>query len=564
MGRQPRHNGEAELTAREEQVRARLALGLTDAEIAQQLDVSTAAVSRHVSEIISKLSVRNRHEAASWPERPPWWAGAFAPVAFVWRKGTAVLPAKANSLALVASGGALAAALGGLGLIAVLLANLGGGADATDTSGDALAAQVEPGEQPPGLAAGPELPPALDASDPAAPPEPEETPTPPPPTATNEVSTETPEPPPTLSPPPTADDVRAPPPTPTPTPWGAGCMALDCDPIEDGVQSDCEYYVGEAFDLQVHVTYPPADGYHAFQTKVGWASPIFDYLPAPDSSEALWRECDVIARYAQAPPDPYVLFGCVPFPLLAFGNTETGPVQQLRIRCRDLGEASIELQPLLDGLYRATFFLDRAGNPIEPALAGASVTCAPCPEAGCPKPPPTPIPTPTPPPMPTPTPSGSGGMALDCDASVAGVQAVCDYPAGATFDVQLHIMYAPLGGYFGFESNAVWDGAALTYLPTDPRDEVLSPDEQECRIAARDYRQGQGDSSLRFACVPFPAPASGFTTTGALLQFQFRCEADGTSRLTLSSAEPGPTQFLDQEDNPVIPELMGATVTCGG
>ena len=62
------------LTPREEEVLELLRLGLADAEIAGRLDVSTSAIRRHVSQIIGKLGVRNRYEAAAWPERPPWWA----------------------------------------------------------------------------------------------------------------------------------------------------------------------------------------------------------------------------------------------------------------------------------------------------------------------------------------------------------------------------------------------------------------------------------------------------------------------------------------------------------
>ena len=63
-----------QLTAREQEVLELLRLGLTDAEIAQRLGISAGGASYHVSEIIGKLGVRNRYEAAAWPERPPWWA----------------------------------------------------------------------------------------------------------------------------------------------------------------------------------------------------------------------------------------------------------------------------------------------------------------------------------------------------------------------------------------------------------------------------------------------------------------------------------------------------------
>ncbi len=211
MGRQPRYDAQEALTQREHDVLELLRIGLTDAEIAERLGITKSVVSKHVSEIIGKLGVRNRYEAASWPERPPWWAGALAPVAFVWRKGGAALPAKASSLALVASGGALAAALGGLGLFAVLVVRAGAGANETE-----LAQATWPR-----LSAGPwvfasGLPDATPLVPPLSSPNtPEPSPTAPAsptPAEDDEPATVTPEPPP-LSPPPTAYDV----PTPVPT-----------------------------------------------------------------------------------------------------------------------------------------------------------------------------------------------------------------------------------------------------------------------------------------------------------------------------------------------------------
>jgi DNA-binding CsgD family transcriptional regulator len=113
------------LTPREQEVLELLRLGLTDAEIAGRLDVSTSAIRRHVSQIIGKLGVRNRYEAAAWPERPPWWATALAPMALFWRKAGAALPVQPSSAAMALSGGLFAAALGGLGLMALLLGGEG-------------------------------------------------------------------------------------------------------------------------------------------------------------------------------------------------------------------------------------------------------------------------------------------------------------------------------------------------------------------------------------------------------------------------------------------------------
>ena len=55
-----------DLTARELQVLALIALGLTDKEIAVDLGIGRPTASNHVGRILLKLGVRNRSAAAVW------------------------------------------------------------------------------------------------------------------------------------------------------------------------------------------------------------------------------------------------------------------------------------------------------------------------------------------------------------------------------------------------------------------------------------------------------------------------------------------------------------------
>jgi DNA-binding NarL/FixJ family response regulator len=59
----------AGLTGRQVEVLGLLAEGLTDAEIAARLSLSTKTVSHHVSAVLAKLGVGSRHRAAAAARR---------------------------------------------------------------------------------------------------------------------------------------------------------------------------------------------------------------------------------------------------------------------------------------------------------------------------------------------------------------------------------------------------------------------------------------------------------------------------------------------------------------
>ncbi|MGB2694770.1 MAG: helix-turn-helix transcriptional regulator [Dehalococcoidia bacterium] len=100
MGERGRPKHPDVLTPREWEVVSLLREGRSNEEIAGQLGISLAGAKYHVSEILSKLGVSSREDAAKWrpagSRRPPW-AHVLAPV------GWMVLQAKAPKLAAAAS-----------------------------------------------------------------------------------------------------------------------------------------------------------------------------------------------------------------------------------------------------------------------------------------------------------------------------------------------------------------------------------------------------------------------------------------------------------------------------
>ena len=77
------------LTPREWEVLGLLREGLSNDAIADRLHVSLAGAKYHVSEILSKLGVASREEAARWePSERPWWATAAVPMAWFWRRAS--------------------------------------------------------------------------------------------------------------------------------------------------------------------------------------------------------------------------------------------------------------------------------------------------------------------------------------------------------------------------------------------------------------------------------------------------------------------------------------------
>jgi len=97
----PRHDDV--LTPREWQVLDLIKDGLTNAEIAGRLGISFDTAKFHVSEIITKLGVDNREEAAAWQGRPRLqfgWAPAFGALQKIAAAGVVVAAVAAAVLLL--------------------------------------------------------------------------------------------------------------------------------------------------------------------------------------------------------------------------------------------------------------------------------------------------------------------------------------------------------------------------------------------------------------------------------------------------------------------------------
>jgi len=95
------------LTPREWEVLALLREGLSNGQIAERLSITERTAKFHVSEILGKLGLGGREEAARWnpAERRPWWVAAVH-----W-------PLKWSMVAKVAGVGLAAGTAGGIALL---------------------------------------------------------------------------------------------------------------------------------------------------------------------------------------------------------------------------------------------------------------------------------------------------------------------------------------------------------------------------------------------------------------------------------------------------------------
>ena len=154
-------------------------------------------------------------------------------------------------------------------------------------------------------------------------------------------------------------------------------MAVDCAAASAGIQSSCQYPSGAGFSIQVHVTQAPSGGYFGFQTKLAWSDEQLDYLPASQAADsALWHLCDIpMLVDGQLIDQASLAFGCMQLQAPSEGDTTTGAILEFRFQCQEDGLTTLALMPVAGDPHGGTFFVDGFLQPIEPALAEASIQC---------------------------------------------------------------------------------------------------------------------------------------------------------------------------------------------
>ncbi len=124
MGRRGRPPHPDILTPREWEVLALLRDGLSNPEIAERLGITRDGVKYHVSEILGKLGLASREEAAAWrPEERPWWQVALGQL------GAVLHRTNVSWLAPATTGVVVALVIAGITLMVWGLVRTGGNGD---------------------------------------------------------------------------------------------------------------------------------------------------------------------------------------------------------------------------------------------------------------------------------------------------------------------------------------------------------------------------------------------------------------------------------------------------
>lgn len=150
--------------------------------------------------------------------------------------------------------------------------------------------------------------------------------------------------------------------------------------------------------------------------------------------------------------------------------------------------------------------------------------------------------------------AAGGGMAIDCDATAAGIQNNCTYNSGQTFNIQVHVSESPVFGYDGIQAKIRWSPAFVNYQPLQGEGRNI------CAGSPPRFIE-PGGSKVLFGCIRF-----GATFVGPVFQLQFQClpGVTGSARVDLLSGGSGDSFFLDGASiiNPATTTFSGASINC--
>ena len=180
-----------------------------------------------------------------------------------------------------------------------------------------------------------------------------------------------------------------------------GAIEVDCDAAQGGIQSECTYVPGSSFNIQIHITQPPAGGYNSSQAKVEWTVGVVNYLPTASlADEALASNCTILGRSNSWEEFglPSVVFVCTPTPAGLF--TDTGAFLTFEFQCNsdpnapsppaglESDQSLLRLVPRPGDVQQGSHFTDLNSAAIEPGptLTNATVTCGDGPTDGAPGP----------------------------------------------------------------------------------------------------------------------------------------------------------------------------------
>lgn len=143
-------------------------------------------------------------------------------------------------------------------------------------------------------------------------------------------------------------------------------MAVDLNPESDEVDEVLTQPLGAEFDVAVNVT-SVAERYHVYQFKLAWDSEVLGFV----SAEHLNPD-DLTVCFAINPSDGTATSSCG---RSGGGTTYVGPVDTIRLRCKEEGITTLRLETLEEDPVSGTTTFSPRGPLILTGTTDATVTC---------------------------------------------------------------------------------------------------------------------------------------------------------------------------------------------